>query len=280
MKRKEQEPQYVTSRLNNPVMNYHVYIPKRIEKTAVTAALFLAGGLTGLLFYGGLFLSDGEATILTYIADIFAFLLVGCASAKLLMPVYLKRCLEKRDMELSNQFKAMLSSLAASMSAGSNVQKAFEDALKDLLMQYDENDYIVMEMREILSGAEQNINFEVMVRDFGDRSGNEDIICFADVFEVCFRKGGNLRTVIQKTYSAISEKLAVSDEIETKLTSNKMQHNVMSIMPIVVVAMLKFTNDTFAENFATPIGVMVNTIAIGIFVVSYRYGLKICDVKV
>ena len=74
--------------------------------------------------------------------------------------------------------------------------------------------------------------------------------------------------------------MAVTDEIETKLTSNKMQHNVMSIMPIVVVAMLKFTNDSFADNFATPVGVFVNTIAIGIFIASYRYGLKICSIKV
>lgn len=280
MKKKEQESQYVTSRLNNPVMNYHVYIPKRTEKTAVCSALFLAGGLTGLLFYGGLFLSDGQATIMTYVADVLAFVLMGSIAVKFLMPVYLNRCMEKRQRELNNQFKAMLSSLSASMSSGSNVQKAFEDALNDLLMQYNEKDYIVMEMREILSGAAQNINFEVMVRDFGNRSGNEDIVCFVDVFEVCYRKGGNLRSVIQKTYNAICEKLAVSDEIETKLTSNKMQHNMMSIMPVIVVAMLKFTNDTFAENFTTPIGVLVNTVAIGIFIASYRYGLKICDVKV
>lgn len=89
-----------------------------------------------------------------------------------------------------------------------------------------------------------------------------------------------MQSVIQRTYQLVSEKTAVTDEIETKLTSNKMQHNAMSVMPIVVVAMLKFTNDTFAENFATPIGIIVNVVAMGIFIASYRYGLKICDVKV
>lgn len=280
MKKKIQEQQYIMSRLNTPVLNYQVYVPKNSEKVLVDLILFLAGGAVGLLFYGGLFLADGERTMATYVADVLAFVLSGVAAMRLLMPVYLERCLEKRKTVLNRQFRSMLSSLSASMSSGSNVQKAFEDALKDLLMQYGEDDYIVKEMRQILNGAAQNINLEVMIRDFGDRSANEDIVFFADVFEVCYRKGGDLKAVIQKTYHSISEKLEVSDEIETKLTSNKMQHTVMSIMPIMVVAMLKFTNDTFAENFATPIGVLVNTIAIGIFVASYRYGLKICDVKV
>ncbi len=280
MSKKVREPQYVKSKLNNDMLNYRVYVPKRAEKLLVYLVLFLLGGLVGILFYGGLFTVDGMATFATYIADAVAFIVVGGIALKLLSPVYWKRCLEKRNAELKNQFKAMLASLSSSMASGSNVQKAFEDALADLLMQYDENDYIVKEVREILTGAAQNINLDVMVKDFGERSGNEDVVCFADVFSVCYRKGGNLRMIIQKTYQAINEKIMVSDEIETKLTSNKLQHNVMSIMPIMVVAMLKFTNDTFAENFATPIGVLVNTVAIGIFVASYCYGLKICDVKV
>lgn len=280
MKKKKKEPQYVMSRLNNPMRNYRVYEPKTSEKLLISLLLFFAGGVTGLLFYGGLFTADGAATMATYIADLIAFMIVGGLAVKFLLPVYLSHCLEKQRTELKNQFKAMLASLSASMASGSNVQKAFEDALKDLLMQYNEEDFIIIELREILNGVAQNINFEVMVKDFGVRSDNEDIVCFADVFEVCYRKGGNLRVIIQKTYQSINEKIAVADEIETKLTSNKLQHNVMSLMPIMVVAMLKFTNDTFAENFATPLGVFVNTIAIGIFVASYRLGLKICDVKV
>ena len=125
----------------------------------------------------------------------------------------------------------------------------------------------------------QNINVEVMWDDFGKRSDNEDIVSFADVFAVCYRKGGNMNSVIHRTHSVISEKMTVADEIETKLTANKMQHNVMSIMPIVVVAMLKFTNQSFAANFATPMGVLINTVAIGIFIGAYIYGNKIVDIK-
>ena len=280
MSKKVKESQYINSRLNNAMMNYQVYVPGKSEKFLILTVLFLAGGFVGLIFYGGLFMEEGKATNATYIANTIAFVVTGCLAGKFFMPIYIERRLEKRRLALKLQFKEMLASLSASISSGSNVQKAFEDVLSDLRMQYEEKDFIITEMQEILNGAAQNINFGIMIRDFGERSDNEDIMCFADVFEICYRKGGDLKSVIQKTYYAIGEKMAVTDEIETKLTSNKMQHNVMSIMPIVVVAMLKFTNDSFADNFATPVGVFVNTIAIGIFIASYRYGLKICSIKV
>lgn len=278
-KEKKVEQQYLNSPLNNPMLNYGVYVPGKVERLAVRIVGFLVGGAVGLIFYGGLFKSDGMATTATYIANTVCFVLVGLATTKFLMPIYIKRCLEKRRNILKKQFRDMLESLTASFSSGSNVQRAFETAFEDLKMQYEEKDYIVQEMQEILNGVAQNIAVEVMMKNFGERSGNEDIESFADVFEVCYRKGGDMKSVIHRTHDVITEKMAVADEIETKLTSNKMQHNVMSVMPIVVVALLKVTNDAFAENFATPMGVIVNTIAIGIFLAAYKYGLKIVDIK-
>lgn len=281
MKKKEKvvEQQYLNSPLNNPMLNYSVYVLGKAERIAVSLIGFLVGGLVGLVFYGGLFKSDGMATTATYISNAIFFVVVGVLAVKFVIPIYKNMCLEKRRNKLKKQFRDMLESLTASFSSGSNVQKAFEAAFVDLQMQYEETDFIIIEMREILNGMAQNISVEVMMKDFGDRSGNEDISSFADVFEVCYRKGGDMKMVIHRTHNVISEKMAVADEIETKLTSNKMQHNVMSVMPIVVVAMLRLTNDAFAANFATPLGVVVNTIAIGIFLGAYKYGLKIVDIK-
>jgi len=278
-KEKIQEPEFINSPLNNPMPNYAVYIMGKTENFIVRLVSFIAGGLVALIFYGNLFMVDGVATLATHISNIVVFVILGLLAIKFLVPMYKKRCLDKRKNALKQQFRDMLESLAASFSSGSNVQMAFESAVEDLKMQYSPKDYIVREMEEVINGMKQNINVEVMLENFGKRSGNEDIVSFADVFSVCYRKGGNMNSVIHRTHSVISEKMAVADEIETKLTSNKMQHNVMSVMPIAVVAMLRFTNESFAANFATPIGVIVNTVAIGIFVGAYIYGNKIVDVK-
>lgn len=278
-KEKIQEPEFINSPLNNPMPNYAVYIMSKAENFIVRSVSFIAGGLVALIFYGNLFMVDGFATLATHISNVVVFVILGLLAIKFLVPMYKKRCLEKRKNALKQQFRDMLESLAASFSSGSNVQMAFESAVEDLKMQYSSKDFIVKEMEEVINGMKQNINVEIMLENFGKRSGNEDIVSFADVFSVCYRKGGNMNSVIHRTHSVISEKMAVADEIETKLTSNKMQHNVMSVMPIAVVAMLRFTNESFAANFATPVGVIVNTIAIGIFVGAYIYGNKIVDVK-
>ncbi len=278
-KEKVQEPEFINSPLNNPMPNYAVYVMSKTESLVVRLIAFILGGLVALIFYGNLFMSDGFATIATHISNVVVFVVLGLLAGKFLIPIYKKRRMGKRRNVLKQQFKDMLESLAASFSSGSNVQMAFKSAEEDLKMQYSSEDYIVKEMEEIINGMNQNIGIETMLENFGKRSGNEDIISFADVFSICYRKGGNMNSVVYQTHNVISEKMAVADEIETKLTSNKMQHNVMSVMPIVVVAMLRFTNEAFATNFATPIGVLANTVAIGIFVGAYIYGNKIIDVK-
>lgn len=271
--------EYINSPLNNPMLNYKVYVMGAIEKISIMLLAFLAGGAVGLIFYGNLFMSDGLPTTATYISNIVVFAIVGVLATKLVFPVYAKSRAEKRNSILKQQFRGMLEALSSSFSTGSNVQNAFAAAMEDLKLQYSEKDYIIIEMEEIINGTKQNIGIEVMLKNFAERSGNEDIMSFADVFEICYRKGGDMNFVIQRTHSVISDKMAVADEIETKLTSNKMQHNVMSLMPIALVAMLRMTNESFATNFATPIGVMANTVAIAIFVGAYIYGNKIVEIK-
>lgn len=277
--KKLKERQYIKSPINNKVLDYKVYVLGKIEKIFVSLVAFIAGGLTGMVFYTGLFKVDGYATKATYLSNFIFFVAAGGIAIKLAMPIYRKASLEKRKNVLKLQFRDFLESLAASFSSGSNVHSSFESALQDLRMQYDDKDYIVKEVQEIVDGAGQNISIETMLKSFADRSGNDDILSFTEVFEICYRKGGNMKAIVNNTYHIISDKISISEEIETKLTSNKLQHSVMSVMPIAVVGLLRLTNESFAESFTTPVGVIVNTIAIGIFIAAYKYGNKIVDIK-
>lgn len=276
---KLQEYQYVNSLINNAVMDYRVYVMNPMEKIIVSIALIIIGGLVGLVFYGGLFKSDGEATLATYISNLIFFMIVGLYARKMFLPIYKNSRLKKRQDKLRKQFRDMMESLSASLSSGSNVLNAFNSALIDLKMQYTESDYIIIELQEIIDCMGSNVNAEEAMHFFGERSGIEDIQTFADVFEICYRRGGDMKRIVRRTYDVISDKMAINDEIETKLTSNKMQHNTMSVMPIAVVALLRVTNASFAESFATVQGVLVNTVAIVIFVSAYKYGKKIIDIK-
>jgi tight adherence protein B len=274
--KKEKEQRELKNPLNKLMPNYSVYAMPVTEKILVRVITFVIGGLTSQVFYGGLFKDGyGEATLATTISNAVFFVIVGFVAMKFLSQMYIKNRLEKQQDKLKQQFIALLDSLATSLASGSNVQKSFENAHVDLQMQYSESDFIVRETKQVLDGMAQNVGVDVILSDFGERSGNENIVNFAEVFNTCQSKGGNMQTVIIRTHDSIREKIAIYDEIQTKLTSNKMQLNIMSIMPIAIVALLRVTNPSFAEAFATVVGVIANTVAIAIFVGAYKFGSKV-----
>lgn len=278
-KKVERAPQYYASPLNNPMLNYSEYYMSAAEKMLYTIAVIIAGGLAGLIFYGGLFKDEGEATLATNISNLVVFFIVGLIAAKVFVPVINKLLLERRRKKLQRQFMDFLETLAASLSAGNTMHDSVINAKEDLLNQYSEKDMIIVELKEIISGIENGLTMEDMLANFGARSCNEDIVNFSNVISNCYRLGGNFSSVVRNTREIISDKIAVSDEIATKISSNKLQLNAMSLMPIALVGLLKLTSADFASNLASPIGVIVTSIAIGVFAGAYIWGQKIINIK-
>lgn len=277
--KKETEPQYYLSAINNQVMNYKVYVMKPAEKLAFFLVTFIVGGLVGLIFYGGLFKSEGESTIFTFISNIVVFAVVGFLSSKIFVKTINEALRKKRLKKLKLQFRDFLDSLSNSLSGGMNFNDAIVNAYGDLESQYSGNAYIVNEVREMINGVQNNIPIEDLLRDFGNRSGNDDISNFAIVFETAYRTGGNIKDIIRRTTDIISEKIMIEEEIQTKITSNKMQMQIMNVIPIFIVLMLRVSSSEFNAAFASFVGVICMTVGIGFFVAAYVLGQKIMDIK-
>ena len=184
---------------------------------------------------------------------------------------------EKRKKKLSIQFRDFLSSLSTSLSGGMNIKDSIDSTYNDLVMQYTENSLIVKEVGEMINAQMNNVPFEQSIEDFGKRSGIADIENFANVFAICMRTGGNFKEIVRRTNDIISEKMIINEEIQTKLTSNKMQLRAMNVIPIVIVGVMKGMSSQFAEGFTTVVGVAAITIALGVFVAAYKIGNKIMD---
>lgn len=277
--KKFKEPRYIDSPMNNPMLNYRAYYMTGTEKLFYSIVVILIGGAVGLVFYGGLFKLEGEATIATHISNGVIFLGVGLVAARFFVPAINEMLLNKRKKELQKQFMDFLEALSASLSAGNTMHGAVVNARIDLLNQYSESELIIIELSEIISGIDNGKNLEEMLQNFGIRSDIEDIKNFSNVISNCYRLGGNFGNVIRYTREIISDKIAVDDEIATKIASNKLQHNAMCVMPIVLVAMLKLISPDFASNLSSPIGVFVTTISIVIFIASYFWGQKIINIR-
>lgn len=282
-KRKQKEvlePQYYTSATNQQTYNYKVYYMSVLEKILYFLLAFAVGAAVGYLFYGGIGKDEyGQPTTLTHVLNLSICTVVGLTAGKQFLKIRTKQIIKKQKEKLNTQFRDMLESLSTSLGAGKNVVDSFHSAYEDLKVQYDDGSYILSELEVILSGMANNIDVEELLADFGKRSGNEDIESFASVFKICYRKGGNIKETIRATYEILSDKMEIADEIETTVTSSKMNQNIMLVMPIALIGVIKMTSADFAANFVTPSGIMATTFAVGIFVASYFLGKNILEIK-
>lgn len=276
-----EEPEYYSSATNIPTLNYKVYYMKPIEKTITFLIAFVVGALVGYLFYGGIGKDEfGQATTLTIILNVLIPALVGTIAGKLFVPMRIKTIIEKRKKELNHQFRDMLDALTTSLGAGKNVTDAFLGVYEDLKIQYEDDAYILKELEVIISGIHNNIAIEDVLEDFGKRSDNDDIQSFANVFKISYRKGGNIKDIIRNTHNILSDKMEISDDIETLVTSNKMEQNIMILMPIALIGVIKMMSPEFAANFVTPTGIISTTVSIAVFVVAYFIGKSVLDIKI
>lgn len=279
-KKKEKEAAYYLSETNMRVTNYRIYQMSRMEKILYTLIAFAVGAAVGYLFYGGLAKDIyGNATSTTYLLNIIISSLVGFGAVKLAIPTITSSLKEKRTKELKSQFRDMLDSLATSLNSGKNVIDSFQSVEQDLQLQYEESAYILYELQVIMTGIQNNIDIESLLLDFGRRSGVEDIESFANVFQICYRQGGNLKQVIRNTHSIINDKMEIESEIKTMVATNNMQQKIMVAVPILLVALIKSMSPEFAANFATTTGIIATTFAIIMFVAAYFVGKKILDIR-
>lgn len=279
-KKKEREPQWYMSSTNIPVLNYNEYYMKKIEWLMYTIAFAAIGAVIGYIFYGGIGLDiHGEPTRITYIINLSMMSVFGIISFKILMPMRKNQLKTNRKKKIRKQFVDMLESLSVSIAAGQNVPSAMQTVKDDLLIQYTEKDYIVQEISVFLREMENGIPIEDLFSDFGKRTGIEDISNFGKVFEVAYRRGGNLKEIVKSCYDILSEKIEIEMEIQTKVASSANQMNIMILMPIFLIAMLKSSGEGFAENFTSASGIISTTVSIFVFIIAYFVGRKILDIK-
>lgn len=279
MSKKDNQQGYIVSRINTQVINYSVYVMSPSDRLMYSALLMIIGGVVGLVFYGGLFKSNGQVTLMTTISNIVVFVVVGLLAIKLFMPIINNSLKNKRLDKLKKQFCDFAAALTNALASGMNMMDSLNAVYLDLQAQYSDDSLIVIEVKEIINGMNNNFSVEEMLSDFADRTGIDDIENFAKVFKTCYRTGGDIKSIVRRTTDIISEKIVISSEIETTITSNKLQMNIMNVIPIVIVLIMRLMSSEFAESFSSLIGVIGLTVCVGLTFASYKLGQKIMDIK-
>ena len=136
---------------------------------------------------------------------------------------------------------------------------------------------IVNELKMINVGLQHNYNIEDLLLNFAQRSGLDDVDSFANVFEVCNRKGGNLKQIVGETRSVINDKIEIEMEIQTMVAASKNELNIMMVMPFIIMLTMRGLGDSMTGN--SIVNIIVKFVALGIFVAAYVVGIRLVDIK-
>lgn len=244
-------------------IDYGYYKMSIMMKTSYFTVAFMIGMIVGWIFYENIILS-------TIVA-------ITCGFGYL--PIKTKGIIKKRQNKLLLEFKDMLESISTSLGAGSNVQIAFAHAQNDMEFHFGKESYIYQEVVIINEGIHNSLNVEQLLMDFANRSQLIDIMNFANVFETCYRKGGNIQEVIHNTYEMICDKIEIALEIRTVVASKTNEQNIMLVMPIVFAFLIKMLGSDLVD-LKSFVGIASTTAAIVIFVIAYFMSKKILNIEV
>lgn len=193
-----------------------------------------------------------------------------------------KRSLQKkRAREMTRQFLDGIRMIAASLQAGYSAENSLHEALRELRKVYEPDAFIVREFGFMDAQIEMNRNMEELFSDFGKRSAVEDIQSFAEVFLTAKRSGGDLLSIIRNTASCIRQKQETMQEIETCLAGKTMEQNIMSLIPILILAYIRLTSPEFLSTmYGNVTGVAVMGCCFAVYVAAYLWGRRIVRIEV
>lgn len=254
-----------TKYLETSKLDYSVYILTKLEYWMyflMAAAVLFA---IGYIFYQSIIVST-------------LFALLAFKYPK----IRAKEIAYKRQKDISSQFKDMLYSVSSAVNSGASVETAISMAKDDMDKQYaDPNTLIIKELDLMVSRLSFGTNIEDVFKDFADRSKNEDVLTFSNIFEISKRQGGNIMQIIRQTTDVISEKIETKIEIETALSGKKMEQKVLTAMPILLVLFMTNTTNGFMDPvFHTIGGRIASTAALGCILIGYLWSKKITDIEV
>lgn len=230
--------------------------------------------------YGGLYLGlDGVISCLFFSSlPVFFFLLPGCA-------VFFrdrKNILRKRRAQsMQSQFLTGMQLVCTSLQAGYAVENAFREAVSELEKIYGQEEFIVREFQYIVNQLSLNRTIEALLMDLGQRSHVEDIRNFGEVFCIAKRTGGDLMAVIRNTVSCIQQKQETKQEIDTSLAGKRMEQDMMSAIPLLILGYVRLTSPGFLDPmYETGVGMMVMAVCFAGYLLAYFWGRKIMGIQV
>ena len=187
----------------------------------------------------------------------------------------------KKEQELRQQFRDSIQVMASALKAGYSVENAIREAGKDISPVYSEETRIRKEFERMERQMDMNMSAEEVLKGFAERTGQEDIENFVNVFAAAKKSGGDSIAVIRDAVKIISGKIDTEKEIQTMIASKKMEFDIMCAVPFAIILYMKLTFGEFLNVlYGNMAGAAIMSLCIFVYMSAYVYGRKIIRLEV
>lgn len=188
---------------------------------------------------------------------------------------------ERRNQQLLEEFVNGIRVLNTSLQAGISMENAWREVQKELQIMYGEDSLFYKEIKEMNHSIALNVPIEKLMLGFAYRSGVEDIITFAELFEYGKRSGGNWRRIIGEVVQHIQDKHDARKEIEVMIASKKLEQQVLNIIPLGILLFLQLSSwDYMSVLYHNPAGVLCMSICLLLYGIAYLLSERILQIQV
>lgn len=210
------------------------------------------------------------------------FSLAICLLSVPLKKQYIIYKIKDRRQRLRSQFRDLLYSLSASVSAGRQMGEALQEAYGNLRHMYGEEEPVMKELRYMVSSMnESRTTEEKLLKDFAGRSGIKEIISFADVYITCRSTGADVSEMIGQASTVLMDKMTIEREIKAITSQKRGEAKIISSMPVILIVFLNITSPSYLEVlYSTVAGRLIMTAALGIIIISYYIMNKMSEVYI
>lgn len=192
-----------------------------------------------------------------------------------------KEALKKaRRSRLKIEFLTAIRTVATSLNAGYSVENAFAETARELKKIYSEDALIVREFDWIAGQLYVNQPLERLLENLANRSEEEDIQNFSDVFQVAKRSGGDILAIIRNTVYCISQKTEAKREIEVAISAKKMEQKLMEVIPCFILIYVDLGSPEFLNQmYGNLTGICVMTLCLLVYAFACIWAGKITDIE-
>lgn len=227
-----------------------------------------------------------KASMLIALLDI-VFYRSFLALIPLFVPGFLYFCNELKFLykdkqhKVSEEFRELLLLSITCQRAGYSVEKSIADSYGDMVRLYGSDSVICNFIKKIKIAIKNNQPIDILFENAGKDMGIEDINQFGEIYSIAYASSGNMSAIMERSAGILLEKMMIRNNVYILLSERIFEMKIMNSMPVIIIGYISITNpgyfDVMYHNLK---GIVLMSLVLLVFIISYIWEQKILDIKI